>query len=70
MRSTVKEKPLLLDLGDRVRSCMKKRGWKTSEKRHQLAGVLKDELMFAGSREVTPGRGNGMINGAELKNIG
>ena len=54
---------VLWDLGNRVSSCMKKRGWKTSEKRHQLAGVLEPEFMFAGGGDVTAGRGNGMISG-------
>lgn len=36
-----------------VSSSVKKR-WKASEKKHQLAGVFKDELMFAGGRKVIP----------------
>lgn len=65
MRSTVKEKHMqyygTLETG--VSNSV--RGGK-QEKRHQLAGVFKDELMFAGGRGVIPGRGHGMTSGPEL----
>lgn len=55
MRSTVKEKHIQYygTLKTGVSSSVKKR-WKASEKKHQLAGVFKDELMFAGGWKVIP----------------
>ena len=49
-----------------VSSSVKRRRWKTYEKRHHLGGILKGELMFAGGRKVVSGRGNGMIISTEL----
>lgn len=43
---------VIWDLGDRSEQFCEKKRWKTSEKRHQLAGVLKEKLVFAGGRKV------------------